>query len=60
MKRKKTVTPRSAAVTLGIRLDSIYKLIWAGNLTGRKKDGRWMISETSLEGRLNQKRGRNA
>jgi excisionase family DNA binding protein len=45
------VTPREVARTLGIRLDAVYSLIWAGRLQAEKKDGRWLISQAAVEKR---------
>jgi excisionase family DNA binding protein len=46
------MTPREAAHELGIRLDAVYSLVWAGKLPGHKADGRWRISAAAVEGRL--------
>jgi excisionase family DNA binding protein len=42
------VTPREAAQLLGVRLDTIYALIWAGKLQAEKKDGRWLLSVAAI------------
>jgi len=52
-----TFTPREAAIILGIRLDSVYSLIWAGRLAAEKRDGQWRIEKGSVEARLSAKRG---
>jgi excisionase family DNA binding protein len=44
-----TVTVNAAARRLGTRVDSIYKLLYAGFLTGWRVDGRWAISAASVE-----------
>jgi excisionase family DNA binding protein len=46
------MTPRKAAQTLGIRLDAVYALIWAGKLPGHKADGRWQIPAKAVTERL--------
>lgn len=46
------MTPRRAAQRLGIRLDAVYALIWAGRLPAHKKDGRWCIRAADIEKRL--------
>jgi excisionase family DNA binding protein len=51
MTAKETLTPRTAALLLGVRLDSIYALIWAGKLEADKKDGRWEIPLSAVEAR---------
>ena len=47
-----TVTPRQAALILGIRLDSVYSLIWAGRLAAEKCDGRWRVDRAAAEARI--------
>lgn len=49
MNNKFEVTPREAAQILGMRLDSVYPLIWAGRLDARKVDGRWLISSMAVQ-----------
>jgi excisionase family DNA binding protein len=44
-----TLTVNDAARKLGTRVDSIYKLLYAGFLTGQRTDGRWHISAASVE-----------
>ncbi len=51
MSANETLTPRAAALLLGVRLDSIYTLIWAGKLEADKKDGRWEIPRLAVEAR---------
>jgi excisionase family DNA binding protein len=46
------LTPRAAAQRLGIRLDAVYSLIWAGRLSAHKKDGRWYVPNSAIEKRL--------
>lgn len=43
MSKTTQLTPRQAAKRLGVGLDYIYSLIWAGKLKARKRDGRWVI-----------------
>jgi excisionase family DNA binding protein len=45
------MSPREAAQMLGTRLDAVYSLIWAGRLQAEKRDGRWLVSQTAVEGR---------
>src|ERR1035438_8133417 len=47
-----TVTPRQAALILGIRLDSVYGLIWAGRLAAEKCDGRWLVDRAAVDARV--------
>ena len=51
------LTPKQAAQRLGICLDSVYSLLWAGKLEGQRRDGRWYISTAAVEQRLAQRRG---
>jgi excisionase family DNA binding protein len=37
---------------LGIRLDSIYSLIWAGRLEAKKVGGCWLIPASAVEERM--------
>jgi excisionase family DNA binding protein len=48
----KYLTARQAAQELGIRLDTIYSLIWAGKLRAEKYEGAWKISATAVKERL--------
>jgi hypothetical protein len=45
------ITPRATASRLGVRLDGVYGLLWAGKLRGRKVDGRWLILEADVQKR---------
>jgi excisionase family DNA binding protein len=42
---------REAAQILGVRLDTLYGLIWAGKLPAEKEDGRWLIDGAAIEKR---------
>lgn len=42
-------TVNNAARRLGTRVDSVYKLLYAGLLNGQRVDGRWQISAASVE-----------
>jgi excisionase family DNA binding protein len=55
MGKVKEISAREAAVRLGLRLDSLYALIWAGKLQAHKLDGRWRISAAVIEGRMQAK-----
>jgi excisionase family DNA binding protein len=41
---------------LGIRVETVYKLLYSGRLQATKKDGMWQIDAESVEARLNTKR----
>jgi excisionase family DNA binding protein len=51
--QKTTVLPRftvnEAAQRLQIRLESVYRLLYAGLLAGERKDGKWQLSAESVE-----------
>jgi len=52
-KTKETgLSPREAALRLGIGLDFVYRELWSGKLPARKQDGRWFIPSTAVEARL--------
>lgn len=53
---KNELTAREAAQHLSQRLDSVYALLWAGRLPGRKQDGRWFIPASAVESRLKARR----
>lgn len=57
-KAKETgLSPREAALRLGIGLDFVYRELWSGKLPGRKEEGRWVIPATTIEERLVRRRG---
>jgi hypothetical protein len=49
--RPRDVSPREGAQELGIRLDSLYSLIWAKKLPAIKRDGKWWIPFDAIEER---------
>jgi excisionase family DNA binding protein len=53
---KRELAPKDAAQRLGVRLDSVYSLIWAGKIEAHKLDGRWRIPFDAIEQRLKQRR----
>jgi excisionase family DNA binding protein len=52
-----TMSPREAAQTLGIRLDAVYSLIWAGRLLAEKQNGRWLVSRGAVDARARDREG---
>ena len=52
MKNHLEISPREAAVRLGIRLDVLYPLLRIGRLKARKKDGRWLVSAVDVAKRV--------
>jgi excisionase family DNA binding protein len=59
MDKKGQITPREAANSLGVRLDYIYSLIWAGKLQATRKDGRWLVSANSVRNRVQERTKRH-
>lgn len=46
------LTVIEATRRLGITLDALYRLIYAGKLPARKEDGKWLIPTSSVEKRF--------
>ena len=57
MTKTEDMTPRDAARRLGIRLDTVYALVWTGRLAAHKSDCRWRIAASAVEGCLDNARG---
>jgi excisionase family DNA binding protein len=51
----KYLTPRQVALELGIRLDTVYSLIWAEKLRAEKRDGAWRVSAAAVKERLRER-----
>jgi excisionase family DNA binding protein len=49
MNQDEKLTVNETARQLSVRVDSVYKLLWAGLLKGHRVDGRWEISAESVE-----------
>jgi excisionase family DNA binding protein len=58
MDGEKELTATESCRRLGITLDALYRLLYAGKLTGRKVEGVWRIPLSAIEQR--QKRKANA
>jgi excisionase family DNA binding protein len=52
------ITPRETAMRLGVRLDGVYSLLWAGKIRGRKVNGRWLISAADVGERIRAQKQR--
>jgi len=52
MSNPKTLSPREAANRLGISLNAIYSLLWAGKISAQQRQNRWHISTTAVDKRL--------
>jgi excisionase family DNA binding protein len=50
------LTAQQAARKLGITMDALYRLIYAGRLVARKESKCWLIPLEAIEARL-QRRG---
>ena len=48
----KELTVIEATRKLGITIDALYRLIYAGRLPARKPDRRWLIPAAAVEARL--------
>jgi predicted site-specific integrase-resolvase len=48
-KQKPTLSAVEAARKLGMRMESLYRVIYAGLLTAQKTDGKWVIDAQSAE-----------
>jgi excisionase family DNA binding protein len=55
MSKQKEMSAIQAARKLGIGLDYLYSLLWAGKLQGRKVGKQWRIPAEAVEARLKQR-----
>jgi hypothetical protein len=46
---KRALSTRQAAILLGVRLESLYKLIYASRLLATKVNGVWEVDAASIE-----------
>ena len=49
------LTPREAAVELGVSLNQVYQLIWSEKLPAERLNSGWRISVEAIEARLKQR-----
>jgi excisionase family DNA binding protein len=54
-KMNREMTAQQATRKLGITMDALYRLIYAGRLPARKESKRWMIPSAAVEARLKQR-----
>jgi excisionase family DNA binding protein len=59
MNRRKELTATQSCRRLGITLDALYRLLYAGKLPGRKVEGVWRIPATAVEARRKTRESRN-
>jgi excisionase family DNA binding protein len=57
---EKNLTPAQAARRLGVTLDAIYRLLYAGKLTATKIGTRWLVREADVLARLKAREKRYA
>jgi len=60
MSTDQELTPAEAARKLGITLDAVYRLVYAGKLPARKLCNRWLLPLEAVSARLRAKEGRDA
>lgn len=53
---KKELTVGEATRRLGVTIDAVYRLLYAGKIQARKSDRRWLISAEAVEARLKERR----
>ena len=46
------LSPREAAIKLGISMNRVYNLLWSGKLRADQAEGKWYIPESAVEERL--------
>jgi hypothetical protein len=54
------VSPREAAQMMDMRLDAVYSLLWAKRLQAEKRDGRWQVSRSAVEARMESRRNQKS
>ncbi len=54
------MTVRETAILLGIRIGSVYSLVWAGTLKATKVEGEWTVDRESVEAYQAQRDARRA
>jgi excisionase family DNA binding protein len=52
MKNETVLSPREAARRLGISLNAVYALIWAGKIHAEQHQNRWHVSAPAVQERL--------
>jgi len=52
MKKVEFLSPREAAIRLGIGLNAVYALLWAGKLQATRANNRWQIPCAAVEDRI--------
>jgi excisionase family DNA binding protein len=52
VKNQTVLSPREAARRLGISLNAVYALIWAGKIDAEQHQNRWQVSGPAVQERL--------
>jgi len=60
MPKDNYLSPNAAARRLGVGVDYLYKLLWAGKLQAQKVNERWQVPLTAVEERLREREEREA
>jgi len=47
--KNKEISLKEFAQRTGRRIDGVYVDLWSGRIPGKKKDGRWLISESAVQ-----------
>jgi excisionase family DNA binding protein len=59
MSKDQELTPAETARKLGITLDAVYRLVYAGKLPARKTGNRWVLPLAAVSARLKAKEARD-
>lgn len=59
MRGRKTVGATEAARRLGVSLQQVHRLLWAGTLAADKVNGRWQVPISEIEKRARRQEQRN-
>jgi excisionase family DNA binding protein len=60
MPKDRYLSPNAAARRLGVGVDYLYKLLWAGKLQAQKVNERWRVPLVAIEQRLRERDEREA
>lgn len=55
MAKQKDASTREAAKLLGISLQAVYALIWAGKLPATQVEGKWCVEQAAIDERVSRK-----
>jgi hypothetical protein len=60
MNQATEIAATEAARRIGCDLNRIYQHLWVGRLEARKVDGRWLVSEKSVQDYLTNREARKS